>query len=175
MCRGEVVVVSAFEIGGDRGRIVRPSGQSIDRRAVGRCDSTGCDSGGATFVPMSPPTSGIATIRPASGAWMGRDSGVSFCKLRCVRLREFSQVLRQAGFTENDHVIQALPPNGADRAFDVRTLPVKRGRSWPPSPATARPPPTGAPLLWMPSWAWRGRWAALRRWLPRGRLSLQLV
>jgi len=35
----------------------------------------------------SPPTSGIATIRPASGAWTGRDSGVSFCKLRCVRLR----------------------------------------------------------------------------------------
>src|SRR5262252_3842068 len=28
----------------------------------------------------------IATIRPASGAWTGRDSGVSFCKLKCVRL-----------------------------------------------------------------------------------------
>src|SRR5215471_498676 len=60
---------------------------------------------------------------------MGRDSGVSFCKLRCIRLREFSEVLRQAGFTENDHVIQALPPNGADHPLDVRTLPRRSWRS----------------------------------------------
>ena len=58
------------------------------------------------------------------GFWCctGRDSGVSFCMLRCVRLREFSQVLRQAGFTENDHVIQALPPNGADHPLDIGSL-----------------------------------------------------
>jgi len=43
--------------------------------------------------------------------------------------REFSEVLRQAGFTENDHVIQALPPNGADHALDVRTLPRRSWRS----------------------------------------------
>ena len=40
-----------------------------------------------------------------------------------VIVREFSEVLRQAGFTEDDHVIQALPPNDADPALDVRTLP----------------------------------------------------
>ena len=34
----------------------RPSGQSIDSKAVGCCDSTRCASGGATFVPMMEPT-----------------------------------------------------------------------------------------------------------------------
>ena len=29
-----------------------------------------------------------------------------------IIVREFSEVVRQAGFTEYDHVIQALPPNG---------------------------------------------------------------
>src|SRR6516162_10260546 len=46
-----------------------------------------------------------------------------------VIVREFSEVLRQAGFTENHHVIQALPPNGADPALDVRTLPRRSWRS----------------------------------------------
>jgi hypothetical protein len=32
---------------------------------------------------------------------------------------ESSQVARQAGFTEYDHVIEALPPNGADHPLDV--------------------------------------------------------
>ena len=31
---------------------------------------------------------------------------------------EVSEVVRQAGFTEDDHVIQAPPPNRADRPFD---------------------------------------------------------
>jgi hypothetical protein len=46
-----------------------------------------------------------------------------------VIVREFSEVLRQAGFTENDHLIQALPPHGADPALDVRTLPRRSWRS----------------------------------------------
>src|SRR5215471_6059456 len=46
-----------------------------------------------------------------------------------VVVREFSEVLRQAGFTEDDHVIQALPPNGAGHALDVRTLPRRSSRS----------------------------------------------
>jgi len=52
-------------------------------------------SGGVTFVSMmSPPNSGMATIRPASGACTGRDSGVSFRKPRCkfdtTRCNDFS-------------------------------------------------------------------------------------
>jgi len=46
-----------------------------------------------------------------------------------VVVREFSEVVRQAGFTEYDHVIQALPPNAADHALDVRTLPRRSWRS----------------------------------------------
>ena len=46
-----------------------------------------------------------------------------------VIVRDFSEVLRQAGFTENHHVIEALPPNGADHALDVRTLPRRSWRS----------------------------------------------
>jgi hypothetical protein len=29
----------------------------------------------------------------------------------------------ERGFTENDHVIETLPTNGADDAFDVGSLP----------------------------------------------------
>ena len=36
--------------------------------------------------------------------------------------------MRQAGFTEDDHVAQALPPNGADHPLDVRTLPRRSRR-----------------------------------------------
>ena len=46
-----------------------------------------------------------------------------------VVVRELSQVVRQAGFTEDDHVIQALPPNGADHPLDVGTLPRRSWRS----------------------------------------------
>ena len=35
----------------------------------------------------SPPTSGIAMIRPAAGGWIGRGSGLSFSNAKCVRLR----------------------------------------------------------------------------------------
>jgi hypothetical protein len=43
--------------------------------------------------------------------------------------RQFSEVVRPAGFTENDHVIQALSPTGADHPSDVRTLPRRSWRS----------------------------------------------
>src|SRR6516162_4201662 len=41
---------------------------------------------------------------------------------------EFSEVAIQAGFTEYDHVIQALPPNGADHPLDIGSLPGRPGR-----------------------------------------------
>jgi len=41
---------------------------------------------------------------------------------------EFSEVSRQAGFTEYDHVIQALPPNRANHPLDVGALPRRPGR-----------------------------------------------
>src|SRR5215471_11665040 len=64
------------------------------------------------------------------GAWLGRvllQAQVRATPM--VIVLEFSEVLRQAGFTENDHVIQALPPNAADHPLDVRTLPRRSWRS----------------------------------------------
>ena len=40
-----------------------------------------------------------------------------------IIVRESSQVARQTGFIEYDHVIQALSPNGADRPLDIGSLP----------------------------------------------------
>jgi hypothetical protein len=45
-----------------------------------------------------------------------------------IVVRESSQVARQAGFTEYDHVIQELPPNGADRPLNIGSLPRRPGR-----------------------------------------------
>jgi hypothetical protein len=36
---------------------------------------------------------------------------------------ESSQMARQVGFIEYDHVIQALPPNGADHPLHIGSLP----------------------------------------------------
>jgi hypothetical protein len=41
---------------------------------------------------------------------------------------EFLEVVIQAGFTEYDHVIQALSPNGADHPLDVGSLPGRARR-----------------------------------------------
>ena len=40
-----------------------------------------------------------------------------------IIVREFSEVARQSGFTEYDHLIQALPPNGADHPLHIGSLP----------------------------------------------------
>jgi hypothetical protein len=40
-----------------------------------------------------------------------------------IVIREFSEVAIQAGFTEHDHVIEALPANGADQPLDIGSLP----------------------------------------------------
>jgi hypothetical protein len=40
-----------------------------------------------------------------------------------IIVREFSEVSRQSGFTEYNHVIQALPTNGADHPLDKGSLP----------------------------------------------------
>jgi hypothetical protein len=45
-----------------------------------------------------------------------------------IIVREFSAVARPSGFTEYDHVIQALPPNGADHPLNIGSLPRRRGR-----------------------------------------------
>src|SRR6516165_10648967 len=58
------------------------------------------------------------------GAWLGRvllQAQVRATPM--VIVSEFSEVARQAGFTEYDHVIQALPANRADHPLDVGTLP----------------------------------------------------
>src|SRR6516225_2454074 len=44
-----------------------------------------------------------------------------------VILHEVSEVASQAGFTEYDHVIQALPPKGADHPLDIGSLPGRPG------------------------------------------------
>ena len=41
---------------------------------------------------------------------------------------ESSEVARQAGLTEYDHVIQALPANRADYPLDIGSLPRRPGR-----------------------------------------------
>jgi hypothetical protein len=41
---------------------------------------------------------------------------------------ESSQMARQVGFTEHDHVIQALLPNGADHPLHIGSLPGRSGR-----------------------------------------------
>ena len=41
--------------------------------------------------------------------------------------RSFSEVASQAGFTEYDHMIQALPPKGADHPLDIGSLPGRPG------------------------------------------------
>src|SRR5215469_12043165 len=45
-----------------------------------------------------------------------------------IIVRESSEVARQSGFTEYDHVIQALPSNGADHPLDIGSLPRRPGR-----------------------------------------------
>src|SRR4051794_20702495 len=45
-----------------------------------------------------------------------------------IVVRELSEMARQAGFTEYDHVVQALPPNGADHPLAVGSLPGRPGR-----------------------------------------------
>jgi hypothetical protein len=66
-------------------------------------------------------------IRPASGGWIGRGSGLSFFNARCltamVILKEASEVLVQTSFAEHDYVIKALAANSTDHPFDIRTLP----------------------------------------------------
>src|SRR5215469_12486845 len=49
------------------------------------------------------------------------------CATPMIVVRESSQVARQSGFTEYDHMIQALPPNGADRPLDIGSLPRRTG------------------------------------------------
>src|SRR5215471_3756075 len=49
------------------------------------------------------------------------------CATPMIIVRESSEVARQAGFTEYDHVIQALPPNRADHPLDVGSLPRRPG------------------------------------------------
>ena len=45
-----------------------------------------------------------------------------------IVVHESSEMAIQTGFTEYDHVIQALPPNGADHPLDVSSLPGRPGR-----------------------------------------------
>src|SRR5258708_29382343 len=44
-----------------------------------------------------------------------------------IVVREVWEMARQAGFTEYDHVVEALPANGADHPLDIGSLP---GRPW---------------------------------------------
>jgi len=91
-------------------------------------------SGGATFVTM---------MKPAY-LW-DRDDPPAFWGLKGARrwhillqaqvratpmiiVRESSQVAIQAGFTEYDHVIQALPPDGTDHPLDIDSLPRRSRR-----------------------------------------------
>src|SRR5215471_2095860 len=50
------------------------------------------------------------------------------CATPMIVVRESSEMARQAGFTEYDHVIQALPANGADHPLDIGSLPRRPGR-----------------------------------------------
>ena len=45
-----------------------------------------------------------------------------------IVVHESSEMAVQTGFTEYDHVIQALPPNGADHPLEVSSLPGRPGR-----------------------------------------------
>src|SRR5215831_9543483 len=45
-----------------------------------------------------------------------------------IVVHESSEMAIQTGFTEYDHVIQALPPNRADHPLDVSSLPGRPGR-----------------------------------------------
>src|SRR5215813_14885660 len=45
-----------------------------------------------------------------------------------IVVHESSQMAVQTGFSEYDHVVQALPPNGADHPLDVSSLPGRPGR-----------------------------------------------
>ena len=63
------------------------------------------------------------------GAWLGRvllQAQVRATPM--VIVSEFSEVARQSGFAKYDHVIQALPPNGADHPLHIGSLPGRRGR-----------------------------------------------
>ena len=96
-----------------------------------------------------PPQGSPRSARPlvlAPGVILVCPSATQMCATPMIVVRESSQVARQAGFTEYDHVIQALPPNGADHPLDVSSLPGRPGAPRAPagcpspSPASQNPP-----------------------------------
>jgi len=67
-------------------------------------------------------------IRPAPGGWTGRGlrAVLRQCQMRPAPVIVVDEVLKmsiQAALAENDHVIQALPANGADHPLDIGSLP----------------------------------------------------
>ena len=98
-------------------------------------NSTGVrGSSSATFVTMMEPAH-LRDRHDPPGAWWldGARLGrillqAQVCATPMIVVRESSQVARQAGFTECDHVIQALAPNGADGPLDIGSLPRRTGR-----------------------------------------------
>jgi hypothetical protein len=98
-------------------------------------NSTGVrGSSGATFVTMMEPAHLRDRHDPAGAWWLGGARlgrvllQAQVCATPMIVVRESSEVAGQAGFTEHDHVIQALPPNGADRPLDIGSLPRRTGR-----------------------------------------------
>src|SRR4051794_23430584 len=73
-------------------------------------------------------------IRPASGVWTARGSGLSFLQRQMgpgpmIITAESVKVAVQAGLVEYDQVIKAFATDAANDPFDIRALPrTPRGR-----------------------------------------------
>src|SRR5262245_18172397 len=91
-------------------------------------------SGGATFVPMMEPTD-LGDCNDSPGFWRLDGAKLGRVLLQAevraapmIVVHESSEMAVLTGFTEYDHVIQALPPNGADHPLEVSSLPGRPGR-----------------------------------------------
>jgi len=86
-------------------------------------------SGGATLVPMVKPAHLRDCNNPPCVWWLDRARLWRVLLQAYVRATpmiivcEVSEVAIQAGFTEYDHVIQALAAQRADHALDIGSLP----------------------------------------------------